>query len=196
MQNRPKHLFIVDDEPRIRKVLKRILENQDYQVTCFSNAAECLASLPDQEVDCLVTDVNMPEMNGVELLKETKKVSPELPVLIITGYGNVDLALRCMQAGAADFIEKPLDKDVFLSLIQSILSKTDCIAPWVLEKLSRVESEVLGMILSGKSSAGIAYLRGCSKRTVEDHRYKIMKKLGVKNIIELVQIALVIDEDD
>jgi len=196
MQNAQKHIFFVDDEPQIRKVVKRILESQGYRVTCFSNAVECLTLLQDQEIDCLATDVNMPDMNGLDLLKETKKIRPELPVLIITGYGDIDLAVKCMKAGAVDFIEKPLDKKVFLSLIKSILTKTDCIAPWVIEKLTKVELETLKLILSGKSSAGIAYLRHRSKRTIEDHRYKIMKKLGVNNTIELVKTALVIDEDN
>jgi len=189
MPEKTKHICFVDDEPNIRTVIKRILNDRGYHTTCFANAEDCLVALHSRKFACLITDVNMPGTTGIELLKKTKEILPGLPVLIITGYGDIRLAVKCMKIGAADFIEKPLDRDIFLAVVDSICKKQNQISPDVAGKLSKTEEKVLELVLTGKSTKTIALLLHRSERTIDDHRYHIMKKLGVHNVIDLVKIT-------
>ena len=138
----------------------------------------------------LVTDVKMPEMDGISLLKEAKRIAPWLPVLVITGYGDVPLAVKAMRVGAADFIEKPLHKETFLRKIEPMLRQGAFPDPYMGKPLTRTELKVLKMVVSGMSSKEIAGVLGRSIRTIEDHRSHIMRKLGVHNLIELVERAI------
>ena len=181
------HIFFVDDEPEVLKMVGRTLEQAGYKVSSFSGAADCIEQLRYQACDLLITDVKMPKMDGIELLAEAKRIIPLLPVLIITGYGDIPMAVRALKLGASDFIEKPLDREGFLSTVELILKRTFPADPLLNKVLSKTEIEVLRLVLDGKSNKEIARLQHRSIRTIESHRSHIMRKLGASNLIDLLK---------
>lgn len=186
------HIFFVDDDPKIRKVVCRTLEQADFKVSCFSHAPDCLEQLRSRPCDLLIIDVKMPGIGGIELLKKVKCIIPSLPVLVVTGYGDIPMAVAAFKAGASDFIEKPLYRKSFLSAVEFTLKGNVRPHPLVTKVLTKTEMEILRLILDGKSNKEIAWLRKRSVRTIEDQRRRIRSKLGVDNSIDLVkQVALV-----
>ena len=181
------HIFFVDDEPEVLKMVGRTLEQAGYKVSCFSKATDCIEQLRYQACDLLITDVKMPKMDGIELLAEAKRIIPLLPVLIITGYGDIPMAVRALKLGASDFIEKPLDREGFLSTVELILKRTFPADPLLYKVLSKAEINVLRLILDGKGNREIALLQHRSIRTIESHRSHIMRKLGASNLIDLLK---------
>jgi len=186
------HVFFVDDKPKVCKMVGRTLEQAGFKVSCFDRAAECLKQLHSQKCDLLITDVKMPEMDGIELLTKVKRIIPSLPVLVITGYGDIPMAVEALKLGASDFIEKPLDRQSFLSTVESVLKRNTQNHPLVGKVLTKTEMEVLRLILEGKSTKEIAFLRHRSVRTIEDHHSRIMHKLGVDNLVDLVKQTAVV----
>ncbi len=190
MINRAKqHIFFVDDEPKVRKVVGRTLERIGLKVRCFARAADCLEQLASQKCDLLITDVKMPKMDGIELLAEAKRIIPLLPVIVITGYGDITMAVRAMKAGASDFIEKPLGRRSLLLAVESVLKRNAWADPLLGKLLTPTEIIVLRFILDGKSSKDIAIIRHRALSTIEDHRNKIYKKIGVNNLNGLFKWA-------
>ena len=185
-------IFFVDDKPKVRKMVSRTLEQTGLKVTCFTCAADCLKQLRSQTCDLLITDVKMPEMDGIELLTEVKRIIPSLPVLVVTGYGDIPMAVEALKVGASDFIEKPLDRQSFLSAVESELKRNILIHQIVGDVLTKTEMIVLRLILDGKSTKEIARLRNRSVRTIEDHRSRIMRKIGVDNLVDLVKQTAVV----
>jgi two-component system response regulator FixJ len=183
------HIFFVDDEPRVRELVGGTLEQAGFRVSCFASAADCLEQLRADKCDLLVTDVKLPGMSGIELLTEVKRFTPSLPVLVVTGYGDIPMAVRVMKAGAADFIEKPLERQVLLSAVEFALKQIAPTDPLLRKGLTRAEMRVLYMILDGKTNKETANLLHRSVSTVEVHRKHIMRKLGVDNIVDLVKQA-------
>ncbi|HEX42037.1 MAG TPA: response regulator transcription factor [Phycisphaerales bacterium] len=179
-------VFFVDDEPSLRKQLARTLGSLDVDVVCFEEAAACLGRLQTDRCDLLVTDVKMPGMNGIELLVKARSLMPSLPVLLITGYGDVPMAVQALKAGALDFIEKPLKRDALLQAVKSALAKSPQIHIRIADVLTRTEREVLRMVVHGRNAREIAGIRHRSVRTIEDHRSRIFRKLGVSNLVELL----------
>jgi len=186
-RKKAQHVFFVDDEPSVRKVVRRTLERLGVEVTCFAGAADCLEKLGSRPCDLLITDVRMPKMDGIALLTEAKRIAPWLPVLVVTGYADVPVAVRAMKIGAADFIEKPLHRDTFSLKVESVLRHSSPTDPDTGKSLTRTELKVLRLIIRGKSNKKIAQLLRRSTRTVEDHRYHIMRKLAAHNAIELAE---------
>lgn len=189
MEKRKKRIFFVDDEPQVRKIVQRTIEQYGYDVVCFKDGQSCLDELSVGDCDLLITDVNMPGLDGIELLGKVKKIRPLLDVLIVTGYGDIPMAVRAVKNGAYDFLEKPLDRDRLIPVIRNILSD-DVGCELKGKKLTRTEEKVLKFIVSGKSNKEIADILFRSVRTVEDHRNHIMRKFNVKNAVELVKIAM------
>ncbi len=183
------HVFFVDDEQSVRKAVAKTLAKLGVEVMCFARATDCLGKIGRRTCDLLITDVRMPEMDGIALLTEARRIAPWLPVLVVTGYGDVPLAVKAMRIGAADFMEKPLHKETFLHKVESILSQNTPRDPYKGRPLTMTELKVLKLIISGKSNKEIAQLLGRAVRTVEDHRSHIMRKLDVHNVIELVERA-------
>ncbi len=171
----------------MRKVVCKTLERLGVEVTCFAGAADCLKELGSRACDLLITDVRMPGMDGIALLTEAKRIAPWLPVLVVTGYGDVPVAVRAMKIGAADFIEKPLHRDTFSLKVESILRQSSPSDPDTGRPLTRTELKVLRLIIRGNSNKKIAQFLRRSIRTVEDHRYHIMRKLAAHNAIELAE---------
>ena len=188
MNRNGQHIFIVDDESKVLEVIGETLEQVGLNVSCFASATDCLEQLGSRKCDLLITDLRMPEMDGIQLLRLARLVTPFVPVLIVTGYGDIPTAIEAVKAGADDFIEKPLDKKGFVDKVKSMLgengSRTDM--PCV-KSLTLSESRVLKLVIDGKTNKEIANLLNRSKRTVEVHRARVMRKLGVDNVIDLVK---------
>ena len=181
------HIFFVDDESNVRQVIVETLEQLGLNVSCFANGEDCLEKLRSQKCDLLITDLRMPEMDGIELLRRAALVSPWVPVLIITGYGDIPTAVEGIKAGAVDFIEKPLDKKSFLEEVESILLENGEQRDIYLGgDLTRSEMRVLKQVIDGKTNKEIASLLNRSRRTIEVHRAAAMRKLGADNRIDLV----------
>jgi len=184
-----KHIFFLDDELQVRDVVRETLEEADITVTCFACPSECLARLRSQKCDLLITDLRMPEKDGLELLADVKRLAPWVPVLMITGYGDVPTAVKAIKGGAVDFIEKPLAKRAFLQKVSSILQESTPADMSPCEPLTRTEMSVLRLIIDGKNNREIADFLHRSIRTVEVHRAHIMRKLGVDSLIDLVKLG-------
>ncbi len=187
--NAKQHIFFVDDEPKVRGVVGGTLEELGSTVSCFARAADCLEQLGSKRCDLLITDVKMPEMDGMELLAKAKRLAPWLPILVITGYGDIPMAVAAIKAGAVDFIEKPLDKKSFLWKVKSILQQSTFDDSYKGKPLTESEMKVLKLIIDGKSNKEIAYLLHRSVRTIEVHRSHLMRKLDVDNVVDLVKRA-------
>lgn len=185
--NIEKHIFFLDDEPTVRQVIKETLEDSNYIVSCFDSPIECLAKLRSKKCDLLITDLKMPEKDGIELLMDVQHLAPWVPVLMITGYGDIPTAVKAMKAGAVDFIEKPLEKKNFVHKIQSILNKNVSSHSYLGTSLTRTEKKILHLVIDGMSNKEIAVLLHRSARTIEVHRAHIMHKLGVDNLVDLVK---------
>ncbi|KPK75236.1 MAG: hypothetical protein AMJ79_12010 [Phycisphaerae bacterium SM23_30] len=191
------HIFVVDDEPQVCKAVGQILR-QKYKVTCFENAAACFTRLSESGCRCdlLISDIKMPGMSGMELLRKVRRVRPLLTVLLITGYGDIPLAVQAIKAGARDFIEKPLHEDKLLQATESTLQErsfSDTIAG---KPLTKREKKILKLIVSGQNNRQIAQALQRSIRTIEDRRRVIMRKLNVHNVVDLVKVAQKIDLTD
>lgn len=190
MANAPSwHVFFVDDEPKVRMVVRKTLERIGISVTCFADADACLERLESVTCDLLVTDVKMPGKDGIELLTEVRKQRPWLPVVVVTGFGDVPMAVRALKEGAADFIEKPLDRDAFLETVQNLLKENTRRISVINHDLTKTEMRILHLILEGKNNREIASTLHRSPRTVEVHRSHVMHKMGASNIVELLRRA-------
>jgi FixJ family two-component response regulator len=185
-------VFFVDDDPGIRRAVQRTLETSGLRATVFPSAEDCLAALATQACDVLITDVRLDGMDGISFLREVKRRFPWLPTIIVTGYGDVPLAVTAVKAGAVEFIEKPLDRERLLSAIQEALKATPRRELPPLEPLSETELQVLRLVLDGKTTREIADTLNRSTRTIETHRHNVMHKLGVKNTAQLVRRATAI----
>lgn len=182
------HIFVVDDERGVCTTISETLEQFGAKVTCFLRADECLEQLPSQRCDLLITDLKMPEMDGMELVRSVRHLTPWVPILVVTGYGDIPTAVKAIRAGAADFIEKPLRKAIFVDKVESIL-RGNGNRKHLAKCLTKCERTVLWLVIEGKTNREIASLLSRSVRTIEVHRSNIMHKLGVDNLVDLVKLA-------
>ncbi len=183
------NIFVVDDSQDMLDVVSIILESAGFECACFYSADDCLQQLQKRSCDLLITDVKMPGKDGIELLAEAKHIAPWLPVLVVTSYGNIPMAVNAVKAGAFDFIEKPLDVQNLLPAVESALKQN---APADLlrgKPLSKTETKILRLIFQGRSNKEIARILSRSVRTVEVHRSHIMHKLDADNVVDLVKKA-------
>ena len=192
-------VYIVDDDEAVRDSLSVLLESRTYAVKSFGSAPEFLAAAPSLPVGCLIVDIRMPEMDGLELQRCLTGRGLYFPLIVITGHGDVPLAVRAMKAGAVDFIEKPFTSEAILNSLDMALSRlaapserdpTATAAAAKLVLLSPREREVLEGLLAGLPNKTIAYDLAISPRTVEIHRARVMDKMGVRSLSELVRLAL------
>ena len=192
-------ICIVDDDDNVRASLRALFESARYSVVDFDSALELLSSEYAGRCSCMVVDVRMPEMNGLALQEELIRRGNRTPLIIITGHGDVGLAVRAMKAGALDFIEKPFDEDRLLSAVERAIeaenrSRDEAAdrrtAKALLEALTPRELEVLDQLIAGHSNKVAAYHLGISPRTIEIHRARVMDKLRVRSLSEVVRLAL------
>ncbi len=183
-------MVFVDNEPKVCDAVRKTLERAGLNVRCFLGADDCLAYLATERCDLLITDVKMPGRDGIELLHEARKHLPWLPVMIVTGYGDVPMAVRALKAGAADFVEKPLDRDGFLRTVQALLEQRGGQVSLRDLNLTRTEMRVLYLILEGRNNREIALMLHRSPRTIEVHRGHLMRKMGASNTVEMLRRAV------
>ncbi|OHB47935.1 MAG: hypothetical protein A2Y10_01975 [Planctomycetes bacterium GWF2_41_51] len=186
-------IFFVDDDEGIRRTIRVSLEEKfQCYVKCFDNGYSCLEALknPQRECHLLITDVIMPGMDGISLLKEVKQLRPLLSVLIVSGVANVSMAVKALKSGAIDFIEKPLDENVLFPLVTSVLQRSFKDNEIAGKPLTFSEREILKLIAGGKSNSEMAAFLHRSVRTIERHRYQLMRKLNVSSPAELTKAAI------
>jgi two-component system, LuxR family, response regulator FixJ len=192
-------IFIVDDDADVRDSLRALLESAGFDVEDFDSAMGFLAAISPGRGACLVADIRMPDMDGLALQEELVRRQANLPVIIVTGHGDVPLAVRAMKAGAIDFIEKPYDDELLLSsvrraselvLSQRAQSSTAKEAETRVASLTSREREVLEHLVAGQPNKVIAHELGISPRTVEIHRAHLMEKMQARSLSDLVRLAL------
>jgi two-component system response regulator FixJ len=192
-------VYIVDDDEAVRDSLSILLESKGYRVRSFGSAPEFLAAAPLLPIGCLIVDIRMPEMNGLELQERLRARALDFPLIIITGHANVPLAVRAMKVGAVDFIEKPFASETLLDSLDGALlrlaspSERDPATHTAAAKLALLSSrerEVLEGLLAGLPNKSIAYDLAISPRTVEIHRARVMDKMGARSLSELIRLAL------
>ena len=198
MRKRAKqHIFFVDDVPNVCKTVRRTLVQGGFDVSCFTRATDCLTQLEQSDntpCNLLITDVKMPGMDGIELLKKARRIAPLLPVLVITGFGDIPMAVKAMKAGATNFIEKnQLSRQNLLSTVKSLLTKDGWANPRLDQLFTKTEKIILRLILAGKTNKEIAIIRHCTLSTIEDHRNNIYRKAGVHNLAGLFKWAYEIE---
>jgi FixJ family two-component response regulator len=183
-------IFVVDDDPTFLEVVSLVLESGGFDCRCFNSADECLPHLSPQSCILLITDVRMPGKDGLELLDDVKRAIPWLPVIVVTSYGDIPMAVEAVKTGAFDFIQKPLDPETFLTKVGSALQQ-DALADILRGKpLTKTQTTVLQLILQGRTNVDIANMLGRSVRTIEVHRSHIMHKLKADNVVDLVKKAM------
>jgi FixJ family two-component response regulator len=182
------HIFFVDDEPTMQMAVQRALESPETHVSDFSRAEDCLAALSQQPCDVIITDVRLEGMDGLSLLREVKCHFPWLRIIVVTAYADVPLAVEALKAGAADFLQKPLDREELLSVIRNI-QKTDSPTYVPREAISHAEAQVLRLFLEGRTSRETAQVLNRSTRTIESHRQRLMRKFGAHNAVQLAERA-------
>ena len=192
-------VHIVDDDEAMRDSLKWLLESRGLKVELYPSAEAFLHVFDTTFCGCLVLDVRMPGMNGLDLHQELQACASTLPVIFITGHGDVPMAVSALKKGAADFIEKPFNDQDMLRLIESCMKQDRAAAvkraenafvAQRLDSLTQREREVLGLIVGGKLNKQIADDLGISIKTVEVHRSRVMYKMGAESVAELVQLVL------
>ena len=192
-------IFIVDDDAAVRDSLSALLEADGFATETFESAKAFLAGYRPKDACCVIADIRMPDMDGLELQEELIRRAWGLPVIIITGHGDVPLAVRAMKAGAVDFIEKPFDDDVLRASIERGIAQskrtrgesalTQEVAARIAELTAR-EREVMEHLVAGRPNKVIAHRMDISPRTVEVHRGRVMEKMHARSLSDLVRMAL------
>jgi two-component system response regulator FixJ len=193
-------VHVIDDDDAVRESLRFLLETADFNPVCYDSAQAFLTALPPAPVrGCVLTDVRMPGMTGIELLRALRADGLDLPVIVMTGHGDVPLAVEAMKSGAADFIEKPFDDERLIAALRVALaagtehearSREAAEIRHRFDSLSAREHEVLEGLVAGKPNKIIAYELGISPRTVEVYRANVMQKMQAGSLSELVRMAM------
>ena len=180
-------VVFVDDDLKLCKAVSRSLERQGLRVRYFTNGCDCLKDFGYNHCDLLITDFRMPGMDGVTLLKQVKDSYPWLPVLVVTGYGDIPLAKEVFKSGAADLVEKPFTAEILMSAVELATARSRQYEGLAGSALTRAETKVLALMMKDMNNREIADLLHRSVRTVEVHSGRIYKKFGTSNRIELVR---------
>jgi two-component system response regulator FixJ len=188
---------VIDDDQAVLDSLRVLLESEGFDVQTFDRASTFLQRSEDTAAGCLVTDVRMPEMDGLELLQALAARGPLPPVIVITGHGEVPMAVQAMKLGARDFVEKPFEPRVLLASIRDALARgsrpgaaADPLIARRLELLTPRERQVLDRLVIGRSNKVIARELAISPRTVEIHRARVMEKMAAESLSQLVRMAI------
>jgi FixJ family two-component response regulator len=192
-------VYVVDDDEAVRDSLQWLLEGKDYRVRCFESAESFLSRYDAREVACLIVDIRMGGMTGLELQSRLIEIHSPLPIVFITGHGDVPMAVDTMKKGAMDFIQKPFNEDQLVPLVERMLDQakdsfaehqTAASRDALMARLTLRESQVLERIVAGRLNKQIADDLGISIKTVEAHRANIMEKLSANTVADLLKIAL------
>lgn len=193
-------IFILDDDDAVRDSLRMLIESAGYKAEAFASCREFLARPPFPPRACLLLDVHMPEMSGLQLQDEMARRDLKLPVIVMTGQADVPIAVRAMKAGARDFIEKPFSDEVILDSIRNAMASPAKTAgdPVIVKRIAELtprEHDVMLQMVTGNPNKVTAYNLGISPRTVEIHRARVMEKMAARSLSELVRMALAVGID-
>lgn len=196
-------VHIVDDDEAMRDSLLFLLDSAGLEARAYDSAASFLNALPGLEPGCILTDVRMPQINGLEMVRRVKAAGIELPVIVMTGHADLALAIEAMRAGVIDFLEKPFEDEVLLSVLRAGLGRGEADRQRAQGRqnvrdrraaLSGREAEVLDGLLAGKPNKIIAYDLGISSRTVEIYRANVMTKMQAGSLSDLVRMTLLAED--
>jgi two-component system response regulator FixJ len=192
-------IYVIDDDEAVRQSLDFLLRTAGFTVRTFESAKAFLEIMPQLRSGCIITDVRMPNISGIDLLRRVRELGVDIPVIMITGHGDISLAVEAMKIGAADFLEKPFDDDQLLAALRSTLSRDAGKAERKAElaeihdklaTLSNRERQVLEGLVAGSANKTIAFDLGISPRTVEIYRANLMTKMAAKSLSDLVRMAM------
>ena len=193
-------VHVIDDDEAVRQSLKFLLESASIGVEMHASATEFLRLLPEMEPACVITDVRMPNISGIDLLRRLRELKRGIPVIVITGHGDVALAVEAMKIGAADFLEKPFDDEALLASVRSAINSHGREQQRHNERgevegrlatLSKRERDVLDGLVAGLANKQIAFELGISPRTIEIYRANLMTKMQAASLSDLVRMALI-----
>ena len=194
-------VHIIDDDQALRESLAFLLRAAQLEVRSFDSAKTFLDALPNASVGCVITDIRMPDMSGIDLLRRLKELKVAIPVIVITGHGDVPLAVEAMKIGAADFFEKPFNDDQLVASVRAALQQQQDQTKRGAERaeiehristLSAREKDVLTGLIEGRANKQIAFDLGISPRTVEIYRANLMNKMQADSLSDLVRMVLVV----
>jgi two-component system response regulator FixJ len=197
-------IALIDDDAAVLDSLRMVLVSRGMQAECFSFAEAFLARTGPPPA-CIVSDVRMPGLSGLELQNELRTRAVEAPLILITGHGDIAMAVRAIKAGAFDFIEKPFDTEILLEAIRRAVgsraraqTQQGKIADWAARtrELSLRQRQVMGLVAEGLSNKEIAIKLGLSPRTVENYRAWVMERMGARNLADLVRMVVVLETRD
>jgi two-component system response regulator FixJ len=192
-------VHVIDDDEGLRESLTFLLRSAELEVRSFDSAKAFLDVLPDAALGCVITDVRMPDMSGIELLRRLKELKIGVPVIVITGHGDIALAVEAMKIGAADFFEKPFDDNLLVASVRAALRQREDQTKRAAERteiehrismLSPREKDVRSGLIEGRANKQIAFDLGISPRTVEIYRANLMNKMQADSLSDLVRMAL------
>jgi len=192
-------IYVIDDDEAVRQSLDFLLRTAGFTVRSFDSAKAFLEIMPQLRSGCIISDVRMPGVSGIDLLRRVKEQGVDIPVIMITGHGDISLAVEAMKIGAADFFEKPFDDDQLLAALRSTLSRDAGRAEHKAElaeindklaTLSNRERQVLEGLVAGSANKTIAFDLGISPRTVEIYRANLMTKMAANSLSDLVRMAM------
>ncbi len=192
-------VYVIDDDEAMRDSLNFLLDSADFSVTLFETAQSFLDALPGLEFGCVVSDVRMPGIDGIEMLKRMKAGQSTFPILIMTGHGDVPLAVEAMKLGAVDFLEKPFEDDRLIGMIEAAIrqaepaARSEAITQEIAARvatLSPRERQVMDGLIAGLSNKLIARDYDISPRTIEVYRANVMTKMQANSLSELVRLAM------
>jgi two-component system response regulator FixJ len=193
-------VHVIDDDQAVRESLSFLLKSAGLSVATYESATSFLRQLSETTTGCVITDVRMPDLSGIDLLNRLKDMRVRLPVIVITGHADVPLAVQAMKSGALEFFEKPFDDEILLTAVKAALqhqgadAKRDADRAQILDRLATLsnrERQVLEGLVAGHPNKTIAYDHGISPRTVEIYRANVMSKMQAASLSDLVRMALI-----
>ncbi len=194
---------VVDDDTAVRESLEWLIESVNLPVKTFSNGMEFLDSEAPFEPGCVILDIRMPGLSGIDVFEELKSRASSIPVIFLTGHGDVHLAVRAMKAGAFDFVEKPFNDQLLLDLVQKAIRNDEetaslrgelVVIKERVDNLTAREGQVLDGVVAGGSNRSIAEALNLSEKTIEFHRSKMMEKMEAGSLAQLIQMVTILDK--